>query len=249
MEQITLTAKKRETLSKGNLKASRKQGLIPSVVYGAGEKTTPLFINEKDLTKILRTGSATNVIIKLQYNSTVKNVLMKEIQKDVLSLKPLHIDFQIVSMEKEVEVNVPIKITGEAPGVKSQGGILEHITREIRVRCLPAKIPAAVSVDVSSLNIGNNITLKELKVAADVEVMGDPNLIILHIVAPTKIEEVATTAEAISAEPAEPEVISKGKKEEDGEVAETGKSQAKQPAAPEPQKEKKPPEKKSPEKK
>lgn len=245
MEQITLTAKKRETVSKGNLKTSRKQGLIPSVVYGSGEKTIPLFINEKELIKILRTDSATNVIIKLQYDSMVKNVLMKEIQKDVLSLKPLHVDFQIVSMEKKIEVNIPIKITGEAPGVKAQGGILEHITREIRVKCLPAKIPGTINVDVSSLNIGNNVTLKELKIPADVEVLGDPNSIILHIIAPTKVEEVAPTVDAISVGPAEPEIISKGKKEEEEEeTAETGKPQAKQPAAPEQQKEKKPTEKK-----
>jgi len=232
MEEILLEAQKREKLSKGKLKEFRKKGMIPAVAYGAGEKTVSLFVSEKDIIKILHRGLGVNVLIKLKYDNTSKMALIKEIQKDVVNGKFLHLDFQIVSLKKEIEVDVPVHIVGEAPGVKNQGGILEHITRDIRVKCLPTEIPKAIEVDVSTLNIGDNILVKDLKVPPKVEIISDPNSIVVNIVAPTKVEEVAP-AEGLVETTAEPEVISKGKKEVPEEAPAEQPVSGKTPSTPE----------------
>ncbi|MFN3967000.1 MAG: 50S ribosomal protein L25, partial [Endomicrobiia bacterium] len=233
MEEILLEAQKRERLSKGKIKDFRKSGMIPAVVYGAGEENVLLFVNEKDIVKILHKGLGVNVLIKLKYDNTAKSVLIKEIQRDIVYGNLLHIDFQVVSLKKEIEVEVPIQIVGEAPGVKNQGGILEHILRTVRIKCLPTEIPKTIEVDVSSLNIGDNILVKDLKIPGKIEIISDKNSIVVHVVSPTKVEEV-TPAEGLVETPAEPEVISKGKKEvPEEEAAATQSSSGKTVPAPE----------------
>ncbi|MBU2614281.1 MAG: 50S ribosomal protein L25, partial [Elusimicrobia bacterium] len=213
MDQITLESQTREAKTKGQLKKSRIDGLVPAVLYGSDEKTISLFVKEKEISKILRVGF--NQLINLKVDGSPKTVLIKEIQKHVVSEKLLHVDFHAVSLQKEIEVEAPVHIIGECHGVKSQGGILEHVLRELKIRCLPTNIPKSIDIDVSNLNIGHNILVKDITPPANVTILSTKNSIIVHVVAPTKTEE-PTAADAIAASPAEPEVIAKGKKEEDG---------------------------------
>jgi large subunit ribosomal protein L25 len=240
MKELQLNAEAREIGTKGDLHKHRENGSIPAIVYGAKEKSIPVWVNEKDFTKVLHTELGENALIKLKVKNTSKTVLVNEIQRDVISEKPIHIDFHIVSLKKKIEVDVPLHATGEAPGVKVAGGILEHILREIHVSCLPTNIPESINIDVSNLNIGDSITVKDLPGIEGVEVLSDPESILVHITVPTVVEEEpAPAVEEMG--PAEPEVISKGKKEEAGEEEETKKEKA--------QPEKKTPEKKTEEKK
>ena len=249
MKEVELGGQIREVSTKGTLNKSRSEGLIPAIVYGAKETSTPVWVNEKDFSRVLQTERGINVLIKLKYGSKSKIVLIKEIQRNVITDRPIHIDFHIISLKEKTEVNVPIQTVGEAPGAKTADGVLEHILREVRVSCLPTKIPESILVDISNLNIGEGITVKDLPPIEDVEILSDPESIIVHVTAPTKVEEVPVAAEA---ETAEPEVIGKGKKEEEGEEgapapeegkeAKEGKEKAPKEKAPKP--EKKPEEKK-----
>ncbi|MEW6040191.1 MAG: 50S ribosomal protein L25/general stress protein Ctc [Elusimicrobiota bacterium] len=229
MKEIILEAQKRDIQTRGKLKSARKQGLIPAIVYGNREKSDALFINEKDVTKLLKTEAGSNVLINLKYDSKSKTVLIKEIQKHVVSQKIIHLDFQVISLEKEIEVSIPVKLSGESSGVKNQGGILESILREIKVKCLPKNIPQSIEIDVSNLNLGDQITVKDLKLPEKVTAVTEPNAIVVHVVAPTKVEEVTPGVVAAAAVPAEPEVILKGKKEVPPEEAEAAAAPAKTP--------------------
>jgi len=213
MEQVNLETQKREATTKGQLKKSRIDGLVPAIVYGSEEKSMPIFVKEKEISKIIKLG--VNTLINLNLDGSSKTVLIKEVQKHVVSEKLLHVDFHAISMQSKIEVEVAVHIVGECPGVKTQGGVLEHILREIKVRCLPTNIPKSIDVDVSSLNIGRNISIKDITPPANVEILTVKESIIVNVVAPTKIEEAVAAVDAVAAA-AEPEVIAKGKKEEEG---------------------------------
>jgi large subunit ribosomal protein L25 len=124
-----------------------------------------------------------------------ETVLLKDLQRDFLTHNIVHVDFQRVSMTEKLEVNVPLHIVGEAPGVKLSGGILEHILRELRVRCLPADIPDGINIDVSALQINQGVKVKDLVLPKGVESLIDGGSLVVNIVAPAE-EEVATPATA-----------------------------------------------------
>jgi len=231
MEEVILTAMLRENTGvKGKLSALRKSGMIPAVIYGSSENPSHVSISEKDLLRILKSGK--NAVVKINYANKQENVLLKDIQRDVVTDKVIHVDFQRISLTNKIEVKVPIKLTGEAYGVKAQGGIIEHNMRELTVRCLPVEIPKEIVVDITNLHIGNSIRIKDLKYE-NIEIKEDPEHIIASIIAPK--EEKLQTISAQSTSGSEPEVIAKGKKEETTEAGAT-KQEAK---ASEPKKEEK----------
>ncbi|MBI4055193.1 MAG: 50S ribosomal protein L25 [Elusimicrobia bacterium] len=215
MEQIPLKAEERPTEKRAFLNQLRKQGRVPAILYGHGP-TLGLAVVERDLLKALRTRAGTNVLIKLEHPKGTDTVMLKEIQHHVVHHKILHVDFQRISLKEKIEIKVAVEVTGEAPGVKLQGGVLEHLLREISIRCLPTKIPDSVPVDVSHLEIGKHISVGDLAVPEGVEILHAPDQIIVHIVAPTKVEEPPKPEEAaLASEASEPEVIARGKKEEE----------------------------------
>ncbi len=219
MKEVILEALTREGSTKHDLKDMRIKGMIPAIFYGHGEKVMPLSVNAKKFDEILHGGGG-NVLVTLKVGSDTKTAILKQIQRDIISRKPIHIDFQAVSLKEKIEVNVPIHITGIAPGVKLSGGVMEHVVRELRVSCLPTDIPSSINVDVSKLEINHSIAVKDLPKMEGIDVITEPNSIIVNIVAPTILEEApAPGAEgAVAAEGgAEPEVIAKGKKPEEGE--------------------------------
>ncbi len=239
MEEIQLKAQLREkTGGKGVLAALRKKSGIPAVVYGGKKPPVSVEIPEKDFLKLIKRGS--NAIIKIEYPGSSDTVIVKKLQYHVVTDRLIHVDFHRISLTEKIEVEVHIRLNGEAPGVKLHGGILEHPTREIKVRCLPTAIPKEIPVDISLLDMGGSILVKDITVPEGVEILEDMSNIIASIVT-AKEEEVAVPAADAAAAAAEPEVVAaKGKKDE--ETAEGEKKEA--PAADKKPAEKKPAEKK-----
>jgi large subunit ribosomal protein L25 len=218
MKEVILEAEARDISTKHTLKDMRIKGMIPAIFYGHGEKAMSLSVNARKFDDILRSGGG-NVLVNIKLGADSKTAIVKQIQRDVISRKPIHIDFQAISMKEKIEVSVPIHIIGIAPGVKLSGGVMEHVVREVRVSCLPTDIPEAISVDVSKLEINHSIAIKDLPKMEGIDVLTEPNSIIVNIVAPTILEEAPApgTEGAVAAEGgAEPEVIAKGKKPEEG---------------------------------
>lgn len=214
MQTIELGADKRDIATKGTLRTHRVGGKIPAVVYGGKKEPASLLIDGKKLIQVLK-GHGMNVLVNLKVGAGAEVVLLKDLQRDVLTHDIIHVDFQRISMTQKLDVNVPIHIRGEAPGVKVGGGIMEHILRDLRVRCLPADIPDGINLDVSALQLNQGLKVKDIVLPKGVEVLNEVEALVVNIVAPAA-EEVATPATA-AAGPAEPEVIAKGKKPEEGE--------------------------------
>ncbi|MCX5788516.1 MAG: 50S ribosomal protein L25 [Elusimicrobia bacterium] len=221
--ELTLNATVRENKGrKGELSQFRKDHMIPGVVYGGKKETLAVVVDEKELTKLRKEGGA-NAIIRLKTAAGEDTVILKELQRHVVTSQPIHADFQRISMTTKIEVKVPLHVLGEAPGVKTGGGILQYILREFKVRALPAEIPQAIDVDISNLQLNEKIEVKDLKVPTGVEVLELPEQIIVTVVQPTEEEVVAEpVVEGAVPEGTEPEVIAKGKKEEEGEEGAEG---------------------------
>jgi len=223
MEKIILKAQTRAAAGKKIAKDLRANGLIPANVYKSGKAATNLQISADDLKGVLQTKAGENVIVTLKMTGegaksagADKTVVFKEIQRDPIKGRILHVDFNEISLTEALKVNVPLVTRGEPVGVKADGGILEHVMRELQVECLPAAIPEKLEVDVSNLKIGDAVYVKNITAPADVKVLNDGELIVM-IVKPPKVE--APKEEAAVEGAAEPELIRK-KKEEEAEGAE-----------------------------
>lgn len=228
--ELKLQGSTRTAQTKGKLNASRTQGMVPAVVYGEGKPGASLFVPEKEFRKVISTRLGENAVINLEIQgSKPRAVMVKEIQREPIRRKILHVDFLEIKMTEKLEFRVPIFAEGEAAGTKV-GGILEHILREIRVRCLPGKVPPEFKIVVTPLEINSAVMVKDLPVPADVEILEDMQATILHVVPPARVEE--PTAAVAEPTAAEPEVISKGKKPGEEEEAAAEGAAAKPGAAP-----------------
>ena len=227
-----LEATARDTLGKNEARRTRRAGRVPGVLYGGENSTaTPISVEPKALLKILHSESGANTLISLKLAGAGEaRVLVKEYQLDPITHHVLHADFYRVAMDRILRVPIPVVVKGEPKGVKQQGGLLEFIRREIEVECLPADIPESIEVDVTELMLHQGIRVRDLAVHPKWKAVSDPDMMIVHVILP-KAEEVATPAEAAvaaPATPAEPEVIKKGKKdEEEGEDKEKDKDKKK----------------------
>jgi len=225
MEEIKLVAEKREGAStKKQLSASRAGNRIPGVIYGGDKPPVQVTLAEKELMAARKKGGA-NAILHLQVGGGAEEtVIVKELQRHPVTDRPVHADFQRISLTKKIDAKVPLHIVGEAPGVKDHGGTLVHDLRENRIRALPTKIPQSINVDISSLQLNQNLTIKDLTIPADVEVLDAADHLVVSITL-VKEEVVAAPAAAVpgaegaAAPTAEPESSStKGKKDEEGKV-------------------------------
>ncbi len=222
MEKVILKAEERDEIGKGGSKRLRRKGLIPGVVYREGKIGISVQIDEKALWRALHTGAGENAIITMNISGKgeefAKTVIVQEIQTDPINDKTLHVDFHEISLKEKLHVKVPVSVKGEAPGVKEEGGILTQGIWEIEVVCLPTDIPDHISVTVDTLRIGDAVHVKELKFPENVVTNEDPEMVVVSVT-PPQAEEVP--AEVLPAEEGvEPEIIKKGKKEEEGEEAE-----------------------------
>jgi large subunit ribosomal protein L25 len=222
MKTIELTVEKRSTRGKNEARRTRVAGRIPAVVYGAGRETVPITVDVRSLSDAFRGGAGENAIflLKLQGSDQTRHAMIRDFQRDPVSRRPVHLDFVRVLMDTKIRVKVPVEVVGIAKGVKVDAGILDFVTREIEIECLPTDIPEHLPVDVSELAIGDAIRLSEVKAPEGVEIVDDLEKVIAHVAHPAH-EEVPVVAEAevAAAEPAEPEVLRKGKAvtEEEGE--------------------------------
>lgn len=231
MAEIELKVKIRIGKStKKALSEMRGGRMIPAVVYGGKGENLTIVVGEKELLSALKAGGA-NALLKLKHEKGEDTVIVKALQRHVITSRPVHADFQRISLTEKIEVKVPIEIIGEAPGVKLQGGILEHALRDLLVRCLPNAIPQKIDADIGALNIGEQLYVASLKAPAEVEVLTDPKQIVVNILVPAAEEE--KPAEEVAAEGAlaEPEVIAKGKEKEGEEGEEGAKPEAGKPGA------------------
>jgi len=222
MKTIELTVEKRSTRGKNEARRIRAAGKVPAVVYGAGRETIPVTVEVRSLADAFRGGAGENAIflLKLQGSDQTRHAMIREFQRDPVSRRPVHLDFVRVLMDTKIRVKVPVEVVGVAKGVKVDAGILDFVTREIEIECLPTDIPEHLPVDVSELAIGDAIRLSEVKAPEGVEIVDDLEKVIVHVAHPAH-EEVPVVAETevAAAEPAEPEVLRKGKAvtEEEGE--------------------------------
>ena len=221
MEAI-LEATARDTFGKNEARRTRREGRVPAVVYGAStsgasREATAIAVEPKALLRILHSDSGVNTLISLKLAGAAEaRVLVREYQLDPVTHAVLHADFYRVAMDKVLRVTISVIGKGEPKGVKQQGGILEFIRREIEIECLPADIPEHVEVDVSELMLHEGLRVRDIATNPKWTPVSDLDMMLVHVVMP-KVEEVAAPAETAAAPTAtaEPELIKKGKKDED----------------------------------
>jgi large subunit ribosomal protein L25 len=212
MATVDLKGEVRTAVGKAEAKRLRRALRIPGIVYGGPQGPLPVVVSPQELLSAL--GAGENVLINLSLGGTeeiqTRMVILKELQLDPVKGRPLHADFLEVSMERKIRVEVPVVLAGESVGVKSKGGILEQSLRQLFVECLPLNIPERITVDVSALDIGNAIHVRDLTVGEGVRILEDAGRVVTSVVAPAA-EEVAAPVEE---KPAEPEVVGKKEKVE-----------------------------------
>jgi large subunit ribosomal protein L25 len=221
MAEIVVSAKTRTDRGKNAARRLRREGLVPGVVYGGRGENVAVAVDPKALQRVLRSEAGRNSILKLDIaNAGSTNAILKSWQVDPIKEKFLHADFYRIAMDVAIRVTVPIHVTGEARGVKVDAGILELIIREIEVECLPGDIPERIDVDVTDLGINGALRISDLAAPSKVKILEEADQVVVHVVSIK--EEVAAApgaaapveGEAVAA-PAEPEVMKKGKKEEE----------------------------------
>ncbi|MBN1269276.1 MAG: 50S ribosomal protein L25 [Kiritimatiellae bacterium] len=218
-EAITVKASPREVRGKGEAGRLRRRGVLPGVVYGSGEAAQMIELNEHDFQNLLRKHVSEHVIMDLQVEQQKpRKVLLKEVQHHPVTGRILHVDFREVSMTEKLRVEIPIELVGEPEGVTQQGGVLEHILREVEVECLPADIIERIDVDVTKLMIGDSLTVADIVLdPAKYTVISPRDLAIAAVAAPRVEEEPVAAEAAVAVEgeaAAEPEVIGEKEREE-----------------------------------
>ena len=220
---ITISAEPRSSRGKNEARRLRAKGLAPAVLYGASQDPVAVSISPKEIAKILRTRSGHNTIFNVALkDGETTPAMIADWQNDPIKDNLLHVDLKRIDMTKRVHVKIPVFTSGDPRGVKEQGGLLEAITREVEIECLPIDIPEEFRVDVSGLLIGQNLRASELKLEGSIKLLTSADAVLAHVVA-LKAEAEPAAAEGAAeagAAPAEPEVIKKGKKEEEGAAAE-----------------------------
>ena len=201
--QASLLATKRETRKKNEARRLRVSGYIPAVVYGGtGKEAVPVSVDPKTLLRILHSDSGVNTLIDLELEGgDSSQVLVKDFQLDPISSELLHVDFYRLAMDKAITVSVPVTLTGEAIGVKQEGGLLDFLTREIQVECMPAEIPENVEVDVRELSIGDGVRVRDVVEGVVWKPISELDTLLVHVV-PPKVEE-ESEEEEVSAEAAD----------------------------------------------
>jgi large subunit ribosomal protein L25 len=207
---ISLEAKPRNERGKNASRRQRAQGLVPVTVYGGGKETASASIVKREFATLLR-GHGRNVIFTLNVDGAATPVKIAEMQVDPVKGTLIHMDLMRISLTEKSKFEVTVRTVGEADGVKNTGGVIEVVTHSIEVRCLPRDLPSVIEVDVTSLGIGDNFKVGDLKLDSKVEILDDPETVIATVVAP-RIEE--PTPEVAPEAATEPEVIKKGKAEE-----------------------------------
>jgi large subunit ribosomal protein L25 len=215
-----LEAVRRDTKGGGEAGRLRRTGRIPAVIYGGESgKAESITLDPKALMRILQSQAGMNTLIALRLEGAADTrVLLKAFQVHPLSQQILHADLYRVAMDRVLRVTVPVHLTGEAKGVKIQGGIVDFVHRELVVECLPGDIPEHITVNVTELMLNDGVRVRDIQSEGKWKPISEPDMLIVHVIAP-KVEAEAATPDAAATPgaPAEPEVIKKGKTEKEGE--------------------------------
>jgi len=216
-EMIQLEAQPRQEIGSRASRRLRRQGLVPVVLYGHGEETVSLTVSAPEIDHVLREGAR---MVEIKWDGNDETALIKEIQYDTFETQVLHMDLARVAMDEAITVSVEIEVRGNAPGVK-EGGMVDHVMREVEVECLATDIPEKLQVDVSELDIGDSVRLADGGVPNGVTLLGDMEAAVVVVHPPLKEEEEEEAEAEEEAEgPAEPEVITESKREETEEETE-----------------------------
>jgi large subunit ribosomal protein L25 len=231
MKSVSLTAYPRTATRRNALGPLRNSGRIPAVIYGAGETPQSLELISKELDTVLHHHISEALLVDLKVDSDARPqrlALLQQVQHHPLTRQVLHVDFHEVSANEPVTVSIPVQATGESVGVKTAGGVLEHVLHKVRVRALPKDLPEVIVVDVSTLEVGQAIHIGELAPPAGVEILGNKEFVVLACAAPKTEEEAAAEEATPEAGTAEVEMIKE--KKEDGVAEKAPGKDAKAPA-------------------
>lgn len=210
-DTMTLEVNPREQTGKNANRRSRSAGKIPAVVYGGGKESVAIEVDRKTLIDMLKGHAGENPIFLLKLGDRERHAMIRNMQTDPVSRQVIHIDFQRVLMDQKVRVAVPVELLGIPYGVKTEGGMIDFVTREVHVECLPGQIPKHVDVDVTELHLGQHVEARDLNIPEGVELLDEPDRVIASVGHHGKHE---TEAEAEGGDRAEPEVIKKAKGED-----------------------------------
>src|SRR5690348_7870500 len=215
-KEFRVQAKQRDGRGKNDARRARREGMVPITVYGGGAETVAAVAPARDLAAILRSEAGRNTIFTIEVDGVGESeVMFHDRQIDPVRGRLIHADLARLVKGQKIEVTVPLHLTGEPAGVREKQGVLEQVVREIAIRCEPREIPDAIEVDVTNLDVHETLHISDIPVSDTVEILMDAELVIATV---GIVKEEAEAAPAESEEPAEPEVIGKGKKEdEEGE--------------------------------
>jgi len=220
MSEQVITVERREVTGRNIARKLARQGQVAAVVYGAGKDSVPIQVERRKVLELIKQAGSENAIFQLQLvgSKEQRHAMIREMQVDPVSRQILHIDFRRVSMDETIRVQVPVELIGEPVGVHDEGGVLDFVTREIELECLPGDIPDSVEVDVSHLHVGQHVEVSDLGLPDTVTLLEEPDRTVASVVIPRRVveeEEVEEEELLLEAEAEEPEVIGRGKAEEE----------------------------------
>src|SRR3989304_1442107 len=230
MERISLNANIRKESGKGVARSLRRSGRIPAVLYSKGESTS-ISLSPINVRKLIMLGHAESTLIDLKLegpdDKSDKIAILRDYQKDPLTGELLHADFFEVSMDEKIRVTVPVELTGKTPAGVVEGGLLQLVTREVEIECLPSIIPDNLLADASALGIGESLHIRDINIPDGVRFVLDPEQVVLTIAAPVsqeKMQELLTAPAPGGEAPKEPEFLKKPVKEGEKAVEKEGKA-------------------------
>ncbi len=220
-----IKAEKRDVFGRNASRRLRREGMIPAILYGGDVSNVPLTLRKQDVFMILRSDTGENTVFQVSFDSEIRDVMIKELQKDPVTDEILHADFVHIAMDKVIQVSVPLVSVGEAVGVKTEGGFVDFVTREIEVECLPKDIPEHIEIDISSLHLRQSFKAEDITLPEGVKLITSFDTLLVLIEAPLKEEEIEVEEEEeeVIAEEEEPEIIGKEKPEKGKEPKEEEK--------------------------
>ncbi len=221
---FTIKAEKRDIFGKNAARRLRRDGKIPAVLYGEGAAGLPLTLVKKDVFAILKSETGENTIFKIALDERLQDAMFKEVQVEPSTDVLFHADLIQISMDKVIRVAVPFLLQGEPVGVKTEGGFVDFMSREVEIECLPKDIPEHIPVDIAALHLHQSLKISEVAAPEGVKFVADPTTVVVVIGVPHKEEEaVKPVEEVVAAEPTEPEVIKKERAVKEEETGKEGK--------------------------
>lgn len=209
MSDLKIEVQKRENLGKGHNRRARSGGLIPAVVYGGGKDSVSIQVDRKSMLDLMKKAGGEHPIFLLKLGDNERHAMIRDMQVHPITRQVMHIDFQRVMMDQKLRVQVPIELTGTAYGVKTEGGVLDFVTRELLVEALPGDLPNHIELNVTELRVGEHLVARQIAMPQGVVLADEPEKVICSL-GHARAEEPAEGADRD-----EPEVIKKGKTDDD----------------------------------